>query len=161
MAKMGVGIIMGLLFGLAYREAPGPMTPARVTDRLGLHFIACCFITTTAILLVARSLPKNLHLFLRERMAGVTRVSTHYIATVLSTLPSDLLWMLLFTVPLFLLAVHDITLLRFCIFTGIMTLLYVSSTSIGYFLSALTMNEAVALALSKCSHSTFGHSLCY
>lgn len=146
---MAVALFLGLLFGFAYRPTPGPMTTQKVIDRLGLYFISTGFVTTVAILLVARSLPRDLHLFLRERMAGVNRVSTHYLATVIACLPSDLVWTVVFSVPLFLLAIPDISFQRFSEITGILTLLYLATASLGYFISAVTMNESVALALRK------------
>jgi len=62
--------VMGIILGLAYIPTAGVSQQDRITDVLGLFFVASSFVVIMSVFGVAAFLSKELPLFLREHAAG-------------------------------------------------------------------------------------------
>ena len=62
--------VMGAILGLAYVPTSGITQQDRITDVLGLFFVAASFVVIMSVFGVAAFLSKELPLFLREHAAG-------------------------------------------------------------------------------------------
>ncbi|EWM22109.1 abc subfamily abcg [Nannochloropsis gaditana] len=148
LARCFVGVGTGLVIGLAFRGPKGrEFAQGGITDTLGLMLTSAIFLLITNFFQVAFTLPGELQVFFRERLAGVNRVSTYYVAHVVQSFAFLLVWTLAFCLVTFPLALNGLTLRQLAVFFLTVTLSNIASTALGYVVAISTRNEAVALAL--------------
>lgn len=96
---------------------------------------------------VAFTLPSELQVFFRERVAGVNRVSSYLLSHAMAALAFLLAWTALNVAVMFPAALNGLGFTQFAIFFATVSLSNVCSTALGYLVAVLAQNEAVALAL--------------
>jgi len=147
-ARCFVGVGTGLVIGLAFRGPKGQeFAQSGITDTLGLMLTSAIFLLITNFFQVAFTLPGELQVFFRERMAGVNRVSTYYVGHVVQNFVFLFFWSLAFCFATFPLALPGLGWVKWATIFGIVCLSNAASTALGYVVAVATRNEAVALAL--------------
>lgn len=147
-ARMLVGVGTGSIIGLAFRGPKGAaLAQGEIDNTLGLLFTVSIFSMITNFFQVAFTLPSELQVFFRERVAGVNRVSSYLLSHVVAALVFLLVWTLLNCACMFPVALPGMQLARFAAFFLTISLSNVCSTALGYLVAVLAQNEAVALAL--------------
>ena len=147
-ARCFVGVGTGIVIGLAFRGPKGQeFAQSGITDTLGLMLTSAIFLLITNFFQVAFTLPGELQVFFRERLAGVNRVSTYYVSHVVQSFVFLFFWTLAFCVVTFPLALPGLGVGRWGVILGIVFLSNAASTALGYVVAIATRNEAVALAL--------------
>jgi len=109
---------------------------------------------------VAFTLPSELQVFFRERVAGVNRVSSYLLSHVVAALVFLLVWTAINCAVMLPSAIPGLGFGRFGIFFLTISLSNVCSTALGYLVAVLAQNEAVALALGACARLSFFRALC-
>ncbi len=104
---------------------------------------------------VAFTLPSELQVFFRERVAGVNRVSSYLLSHVVAALVFLLVWTAINCAVMLPSAIPGLGFGRFGIFFLTISLSNVCSTALGYLVAVLAQNEAVALALGACVRLSF------
>jgi len=147
-ARCFVGVGTGVVIGLAFRGPKGQeFEQSGITDTLGLMLTSAIFLLITQFFQVAFTLPGELQVFFRERLAGVNRVSTYFVSHVVQSLVFLFFWTLAFCLVTFPLALPGLGVGKLGVIFGIVCLSNVASTALGYVVAVATRNEAVALAL--------------
>jgi len=145
-AKIGQAVVLALILGVVYLQQD--MDQKGIQNINGALFVLLTNISFGNVFAVVNIFCSELPVFKREHYGGMYRVDTYFIAKQLVDLPLYLLEPVILTTILYWMVGLNPDVLRFFIACGIILLVTQVVLSVGYFLSCLSPNVDVALAVA-------------
>jgi len=145
-AKIGQAVVLALILGVVYLQQD--MDQKGIQNVNGALFVLLTNISFGNVFAVVNIFCSELPVFKREHYGGMYRVDTYFIAKQLVDLPLYLVEPIILTTILYWMVGLNPDVLRFFIACGIILLVTQVVLSVGYFLSCLSPNVDVALAVA-------------
>lgn len=145
-AKIGQAVILALILGVVYLQQD--MDQKGIQNINGALFVLLTNLSFGNIFAVVNIFCSELPIFKREHYGGMYRVDTYFIAKQLVDLPIYLVEPVILTSILYWMVGLNPDVLRFFTACGIVLLVTQVVLSVGYFLSCLSPNVDVALAIA-------------
>jgi len=145
-AKIGQAVILALILGVVYLQQD--LDQKGIQNINGALFVLLTNLSFGNIFAVVNIFCSELPIFKREHYGGMYRVDTYFIAKQLVDLPLYLVEPVILTSILYWMVGLNPDVLRFFIACGIILLVTQVVLSVGYFLSCLSPNVDVALAIA-------------
>jgi len=145
-AKIGQAVVLALILGVVYLQQD--MDQKGIQNINGALFVLLTNISFGNIFAVVNIFCSELPIFKREHYGGMYRVDTYFIAKQLVDLPLYLVEPVILTSILYWMVGLNPDVLRFFVACGIILLVTQVVLSVGYFLSCLSPNVDVALAIA-------------
>lgn len=145
-AKIGQAVVLALILGVVYLQQD--MDQKGIQNVNGALFVLLTNLSFGNIFAVVNIFCSELPIFKREHYGGMYRVDAYFIAKQLVDLPLYLVEPVILTSILYWMVGLNPDVLRFITACGIVLLVTQVVLSVGYFLSCLSPNVDVALAIA-------------